>query len=528
MLFNGHKKMFLYYVDPLFFKDSANDGYGDFQGFLSKLDYFEFLNVDGIIFPDLFNQEKTILKPHDISIFNKYGKLIELKQIIDQLKEKQIDFFMEISLRDILSSNMNANLDDRNANEILIKKIDQDLKQLDWSNEATTKLLNHIINFWTKRKINNFIITNFEDLANDNLASEWNPTLIAHLEKIYQVIKNNDPEITISLKSSSLSTKTVNDIFENYLGRVCDYFIDNSYGFICTNKNNPTQIMEKFSAKKIFQRLKKIKIKPENYYKYIVTFDSNRIGRISSRWFDETVLHCKAHKSFLLLANFFPYSSINYYGNELGILRTKIRSIDQYYDFDYNQKKRQLESIGYPEEKFHESQYYLSPIHSQSLFAWDSSANGGFSSSAQLIREPSINYQKNNVQTQSNDIHSVLNFYKMLINFIKTSKEYQSFFTSAAVIKINKKWFQNLFSYQLINNKIRLNLIINPTNKAMVKRINKKQHILISSYDVKNNLFNKKTRFINPYESFVFISKISSDYLTKTSQLRKNKEEEKL
>ena len=131
MLINNHKKMFLYYVDPLFFKDSANDGYGDFQGFLSKLDYLESLNIDGIIFPDLFNQEKVILKPHDISIFNKYGKLIELKQIIEKLKEKQIDFFMEISLKDILNSNMNANLEDRYNDEILIKKYDPDFKQID-------------------------------------------------------------------------------------------------------------------------------------------------------------------------------------------------------------------------------------------------------------------------------------------------------------------------------------------------------------------------------------------------------------
>ena len=70
----------------------------------------------------------------------------------------------------------------------------------------------------------------------------------------------------------------------------------------------------------------------------------------------------------MLINNFLPYSSINYYGNELGMLRTKITKIEQYYDFDYNEQKRKLESYGYLEEDFHQSQLYLSRIHSQSIF----------------------------------------------------------------------------------------------------------------------------------------------------------------
>ena len=522
MLINNHKKMFLYYVDPLFFKDSANDGYGDFQGFLSKLDYLESLNIDGIIFPDLFNQEKVILKPHDISIFNKYGKLIELKQIIEKLKEKQIDFFMEISLKDILNSNMNANLEDRYNDEILIKKYDPDFKQIDWTDKTSTKLLNHIIHFWNKRNINNFVITNFENLNfsnEENTNVELNQTLLDSLNHIYDVIKKNDPEITICLKSSNLSPKTINTIFEHYIGKICDFFIDNAYGFIGTNKNHPNHIQEPFVAKKIFKRLKKIRINPINYYKYIISFDSNHLGRVSSRWFDETILHNKANKTFLLINNFLPYSSINYYGNELGMLRTKITKIEQYYDFDYNEQKRKLESCGYLEEDFHQSQLYLSRIHSQSIFTWDDSLNGGFSESQFLIRKPPMNYQIINVKNQVDDSLSILNFYKSLVNFIKNSKEYQAFFYSPTIIKIKKIWDEDLYFYQLINNKTKLNLMINPTNKCLLKRVNKKQHILFSSYEMRTNIFNKKTRFINPYESFVFINKLKLDQLTKTNQI---------
>ena len=62
------KKLFLYEVDPLFFYDFDNDGFGDFKGFLKKISYFDFLNINGIVFPDIFNQENTILKNVNLSI----------------------------------------------------------------------------------------------------------------------------------------------------------------------------------------------------------------------------------------------------------------------------------------------------------------------------------------------------------------------------------------------------------------------------------------------------------------------------
>ena len=130
------------------------------------------------------------------------------------------------------------------------------------------------------------MITNFENLNfsnEENTNVELNQTLLDSLNHIYEVIKKNDPEITICLKSSNLSPKTINTIFEHYIGKICDFFIDNAYGFIGTNKNHPNHIQEPFVAKKIFKRLKKIRINPINYYKYIISFDSNRLGRVSSR-----------------------------------------------------------------------------------------------------------------------------------------------------------------------------------------------------------------------------------------------------
>ena len=84
------KKLFLYEVDPLFFYDTNNDGFGDFKGLSQKINYFQYLNIDAILLPDIFNQEEIIAKDVQISIYDKYGNLKQLKKMIDDFQKNNI------------------------------------------------------------------------------------------------------------------------------------------------------------------------------------------------------------------------------------------------------------------------------------------------------------------------------------------------------------------------------------------------------------------------------------------------------
>lgn len=98
------KKIFLYEVDPLFFYDANNDGFGDFKGLNQKLSYFQYLNVDAILIPDIFNQEDIIAKDVEVSIYDKYGNLKQLKKMINNFQENNIDIYVQIDLKNILKS----------------------------------------------------------------------------------------------------------------------------------------------------------------------------------------------------------------------------------------------------------------------------------------------------------------------------------------------------------------------------------------------------------------------------------------
>lgn len=497
MLFKENKKLFLYEVDPLFFKDSDDDGFGDFAGFFSKIEYFSYLNVDGVIFPDLFNQEKIILKSSEISIFSKYGKLNDLNKIINWFSKNKINFFIELDLKDILYSNMNQDLEVKKTSEILIKNLHNNEKETIWFTDEKIKILRDILHFWTKQNVCNFVFVNFEHLYKKN---SLHNLLTKELLNVYNLTKEINSQAKIGLKSHLMEIEEINYIFNNLLEKICDFFIDNSYSFISTNLQHPRDVFEEFNPRKLIKKINKIKILPKYNFQYIIGFDSKLIGRVSSRWMNENVLHKESIKTLLSMINFLPYSTINYYGNEIGMLRTEISNVNDYYDFDYNERKRKLESNGYSEKKFHYSQKYLSPIHSQSIFSWDTSFNCGFSAlQSKLFRIPPINYDQNNVKIQYGYDSSILNFYKKIIFFTN------NFFDCKNLLKVKFKWKNNIISYLFyLEDKEILFIVLNPTNKTVNKTINKKNSILMCSYNYKNFELRENIKQMKPYETIVY------------------------
>lgn len=500
MLNKEGQKLFFYEVDPLFFKDSSNDGYGDFKGFLSKTDYFKFLDVDGIIFPDIFNQEKNIAKPVDMSIFDKYGKLSELLEIITKLEKEKINFMIEIDVKNILSSMLLKDRDEHKTTEMLIKSSNDDTT-LNWATKKTINSFKKIIQFWTKNKVHNFVITNFESLYEKNA---YDQLIVQQLKELYKIVKSINSRAIIILKSTIYSPEIINDLFKNHMGEAFDLFIDNSYPFLCTNKQNPYDILEKFNPKQIFKKLSKISISNVDQWRYIVNINNNQIGRVLSRWMNENVLSKESTKTLLTMLHFLPFSTINTYGDELGALRSKITNNSQYYDFSYNERKRKLEeSIRYKVDYFHRSQQYLSKIQSQLIFLWDSTDNAGFSASFDNeFRKKSINFMQANVKTQYYENNSNLRFYRDIIKKIK-SPLFKNFFQTNDKNQINFLK-RKILQYKFISNNETLVVLINLNNQFI--KYKKMANVIVSTYS--NKTYTNNTILgLAPYESIVFIEK---------------------
>ncbi len=488
MLFN---KKTIYEVDPLFFFDSNKDGFGDFEGFLKKIDYIKELKIDNVLFPDIFNQESIIAKDPQVFIFDKYGNFKDLKKIIEKLKEINKNLIVEINLSNILNSAITKSSmqdlkskdiymfleSETNANYLEDKKINPKLESI-----------KKIISFWTKLGLNDFLISNI-DLKNWNKINfDW-----SEISNIYKLIKEINQNANIGIKSLFLDIKSINNVFKKS-NEYFDFVVDSSFSLLGTNQKHPFDIMEKFNIKKLLKKIKRIKIKEKD--KYFICLNNNLIGRVNSRWLDENNLINEANKSLIMFNTLLPYSSIVYYGDEIGTSRLKIENIEDFHDYEYTEKKRKLEFLNFKIDDYNESQKFISKINSQSIFMWNNDLNCGFSKKEKIFRTLPINHETHNLKNQYIDSNSIFNFFQK-INEFKNKELINNVFDFK--MKIKKDILSILMSST--ENKKFL-FIINLTNKTKKIKLQNNFNIVISTYENKKYK-NQQTNYLLPYESLI-------------------------
>lgn len=495
--------MFFYEVDPLFFYDSNNDGFGDFEGLNQKINYFQYLNIDAILLPDIFNQEDVIAKEVQTSIYNKYGNLKQLKKMIDDLQKNNIDIYVQIDLKNILKSMILRTCFNDVFQSDISKYIEEDnsskFKILNWNTEKRINAFKKIINFWTNLNVNNFVFINFEKIYDKN--NKLDKKLLYQLKFLYELTKEINSNCSIGLRSMIFSNKTINYIFQNLISIICDIYIDSSYSLFGTNKKYPFELQKSFNCKMISRKLATLKIPFEHNWKYFISINNNTIGRANSRWLNEEILIDESNKCLLMFSNLLLYSTVNYYGDELGLLKLNIKDKKDFYDYEYNEKKRALEHDNYKIDYFENSQKYLSKINTQSFFIWSKEKNGGFTKSNFCFRKLPINYLTHNLENEFNDKNSILNFYKNLITINKNinlkylAKKQKIKFQlkkKLIIIKISEKTNKNI-------------ILINLSNKSINKKLNREWKVILSTITNKKYLQNIKC--LSPYESLVLVKK---------------------
>ncbi|SRR6266516_1322813 len=93
------KEASLYQIYPASFKDSNNDGIGDIQGIISKLDYIKQLGVDVVWLSPIFKSPQVDMG-YDISDYRdidpQYGTLEDVDALAAGLHKRGLKFVMDL------------------------------------------------------------------------------------------------------------------------------------------------------------------------------------------------------------------------------------------------------------------------------------------------------------------------------------------------------------------------------------------------------------------------------------------------
>lgn len=442
------KHAVIYEIYPRSFQDSNGDGVGDLNGITQRLDYLKDLGVDAIWIAPLYPSPQVDFG-YDISDYEnvdpQYGTLADFDRLLAEAKKRDIRVVMDAVMNHtsdkhpwfIESANSRTNpkrdwyiwrdgqgpgkppnnwlsLFGHSAWEFS-PKTDQyyyhyfyiQQPDLNWRNPQVESAMFNMLRFWLDRGVAGFrldaVINLFEDpsLKDESVLPGTNSFGDPNQSTSLQ---DNLPEVHDVMRRMRAMVDTYPGnrvlIGETYLNNAEE--LDKWYGGA---KHDELQlpmdvqvgIEPKLDANEFRQRINDAETKIDGNQPLFV-FDNHDNPRTASRYGDG--VHDAAIDKMLATILFTTRSTaLMYYGDEIEMPTTEPASKDQVKD--------PIGITGWPKEKGRDGE--------RTPMQWSSSVAAGFSSNPHTWLPVAPGYKTVNVETESKDPDSMLNWYKKLI-----------------------------------------------------------------------------------------------------------------
>ncbi|RIV16995.1 alpha-amylase family glycosyl hydrolase [Mycoplasmopsis gallopavonis] len=534
------KDKILYQIFPRSFYDSNNDGNGDLQGIISKLDYLKDLGINGIWLCPIY-ETNFVDAGYDVldykSVWKQFGTLEDFATLTKEARKRGIDIIMDIVLNHVSNqhewfkkaceSRTNKEHDyfiwrdelseaEKQAQSIFggpaweyVPSVNRyyfhlfakEQVDLNWANPNTCKAMAEVIDFWYNLGVRGFRLDAIKHVAKtfDNVAANpafvWCDGAVEYLQLFNELAFKNKPDAYTFGEASGISA---NELLNYGLSK--NKVADNYYNFAwwwigwgkVTGRNGYDanwDYREFVYQQKPFQENEAIPA-----YSFTNFLSNHDTARSVSRWGSETFFRKQSAKTHALLLLSLKGVPCLYYGEEIGLTNTIFNSRNEFRDVDiFNGFKELVDQ----KQIYSESEMLLycninSRDAGRGLMQWDTSVNAGFNSGAEPWIKRGHNKEEINVASQANDPTSILNFYKKLIQ-LRTNdlKDLLIDGTStidlqpSGVIEVVRKYKdQEVYVY------------LNMTSKELeLTKISGKQ--ILSSYDDNKQVETK----LRPYES---------------------------
>jgi alpha-glucosidase len=430
-----------YEIYPRSFADSNDDGIGDLNGITSKLDYLKSLGVDAIWITPCYPSPQVDFG-YDVSDYQNidpmYGTLADFDRLASEAHQRGIRIIMDFVMnhtsdqhpwfKESRSSPDNPKRDwyiwrdgkgpgqppnnwlstfggsawkfDPTTGQWYYHYFYPEQPDLNWRNPDVEKAMFDVTRFWYQRGVSGFrldaVDTLFEDsdlhdnpvlpgknhYGDPNMENEYNtklPELHGVLQRLRQVADEYDAVLI-----GETWTKDLDELKQYYGGHSNELQMPMDFLFARVDKLSAPEFRKQITG-----------VNSAGWPVYVLS--NHDITRAYVRYGDG--LHneqiAKLMAGLYLTLRGTP---IMYYGEEIGMTN--------------NDPKRQQDvkdpigKIGWPEEKGRDGE--------RTPMQWNATANAGFTQGKPWLPVPPT-YKTHNVQTESKDPNSILNFYKRVL-----------------------------------------------------------------------------------------------------------------
>ena len=544
-----YKDAIIYQIYPRSFCDSNNDGMGDIQGIISKIDYLKNLGINCIWLSPVYDSPQED-NGYDISdyysIYKPFGTMDDLKELIDKLHENGIRLIMDLVVNHTSSEHkwFKEALKDSNSkyrNYYYFKKgkgknynrppnnwtgffggttwervgnspyyylhlFAKGQPDLNWENEEVRKEVKNILKFYLDMGVDGFrcdvitLISKKQDFKNraptlalcGKDAYVNGPRLHEFLHELYLDVYSNYDCMTVgeTVLSTLNEAKELTIPSREELSMVFNFDhtnVDNFFGV--------KWIERKFNLK----RFKKIFSKWQNgMYEvngwnslFIENHDQRRSpGRFNTSLDNEY----KDISSKMLASTYFLMQGTPfiYQGQELGMTNGDFKTIDDFKDVETHNIDKMRKEIPILRPILNKSLFRESRDNARTPFQWDDSEFAGFSTITPWI-QVNKNKKEINAKKELQDENSLLCYYQKLI---KLRKEYKIIKTGKYNdLMPNSKY---IFAYNRKENNEELVVISNFSKKNIKCKFlskYKEYKLLLSNYEDNDNTI------LKPYET---------------------------
>lgn len=451
----------VYQVYPRSFKDSNNDGIGDLNGIISKLDYLKELGIDVIWLSPVY-KSPNVDNGYDISdycdIMDEFGTLDDMKTLIDEATKRDIKIIMDLVVnhtsdehiwfkearkskgnkyrdfyiwRDAVNGSVPNDLKsnfggsawtlDTETNQYYLHLHDKRQPDLNWENPELRKEIYNMMKFWLDLGIKGFRMDVIDLIGKepDKLITQNGPKLHEYIQEMNRETFGKYDVLTVGETWGATPEigKLYSDPKRNELSMVFQFEVislDKQQG----KRKWDLAPLDFIAFKESFRKWQ-VELYEDGWNSL---FGNNHdLPRMVSRWGNDKEYRVESAKMLATMLHMQKGTPYIYQGEEIGMTNVKFPSIEYYNDIEGLNMYNERISLGYSEDEVMKSLYAKGRDNARTPMQWDSSENGGFSTEKPWLMV-NDNYTDINVERDIKAPWSIFAYYQKLIRLRKSEE----------------------------------------------------------------------------------------------------------
>lgn len=549
------QKSVVYQIYPKSFYDTNDDGIGDLNGVIEKLDYLQFLGIDLIWLSPVYESPMDD-NGYDISnyieIAEQFGTMGDMERLIEEASKRDIGIIMDLVINhtsdehewflESKSSKENKKRDwyiwkdpkadgsppnnwrsvfggsvwqyDKKTNQYYLHCFSKKQPDLNWENHHVRKALYEMIKWWLDKGIAGFRVDAITFIKKKSDFASLPTNAPDGMVPVFSVSVNQPGihDFLSELKKEAFEKYDIVTVaeapgvseqeLETYVGADGHFDMLFEFNHVDLDLGSEGKWIEpkEWSLQDLKEAINKSQHVLNRTGWGALYIENHDQPRSFDKFIAKSTIDQKAQKMLAVLYFFLKGTPFIYQGQEIGMTNVAYPSIDDYNDIGTLDQYRTAIKDGYSEEEALKAVWRRSRDNARTPMQWNDQEYAGFSSQSPWLKV-NPNYKTVNVEKAMQQPESLLHFYRQLIHLRKNS-EYKDVIQFGDYQPVQEQ-HSDIFAYTRSTEEKTLLVVCNFYEKdATIALDHQAKKIVLSNY-MDSSIFNGSLT-LRSYEAIIY------------------------